>query len=303
MASKSVSELFEDFSLRRAKKQHTNQIRCKNNNKLTQLDEKKRALLLVKFECAVNGTSTKEVDERIAQIEQVEQAVIKEEVSILPYACSKCRDKGVIHGHYCSCFLSEVYQELYHAVDIDKLDADFKAFDFAVFDDTALLTNGKTQRKNAEIIRGIGEKYINGFPNTPKLNMLLRGKAGLGKSFLLNCMATAAKRRGIDVCLIRAGELFRSFFKHRMGEEMDLSFLNECELLLIDDLGTEPITQNVSIEYFFGLIDTRIENKKHTVIATNVDDLQKRYDDRISSRLESKKDCVLLVFAGTDVRQ
>ena len=89
------------------------------------------------------------------------------------------------------------------------------------------------------------------------------------------------------MCLIRAGELFGAFFRHRMGEEMPLSFLQDAQLLLIDDLGTEPMTQNVTTEYLFDLLNRRIEAGRHTAVATNVEDLQARYGERISSRLES----------------
>ena len=84
--------------------------------------------------------------------------------------------------------------------------------------------------------------------------ILLVGKTGLGKSFLLYCAAKRAKDRDIDVLLIRANELFKLFFEHRLGEEVDLSYLHRAQLLLVDDIGTEPVTQNVSNEYFYLVI-------------------------------------------------
>ena len=74
------------------------------------------------------------------------------------------------------------------------------------------------------------------------------------------------------MCLIRASALFDAFFRYLHGEEMPLHFLQETGLLMIDDLGTEPVTQNVTVEYLFDLLNRRIEAGRHTVIATNVDD-------------------------------
>jgi len=116
-------------------------------------------------------------------------------------------------------------------------------------------------------------------------------------------MAKLARQKGMDVMLIRANELFSLFFGHRMGEEIDLSYLQNAKLLLIDDLGAEPITNNVSIEYFYDLIEKRLNKGLNTVFATNIDDLQKRYDERISSRLESKNDSIQLFFDGKDLRK
>jgi DNA replication protein DnaC len=132
--------------------------------------------------------------------------------------------------------------------------------------------------------------------------MVITGKTGLGKTYLLECVAKAAKEKGIDVMLIRAGELFRLFFDHRMGEDVDLGFLYRADLLLADDIGTEPITNNVSVEYFYELVSKRLDAKKHTVYSTNIDDLQQRYDDRIASRLNSKEDSLMLLFDGGDLR-
>ncbi len=139
-------------------------------------------------------------------------------------------------------------------------------------------------------------------PRTGKPNLMVTGKTGLGKTYLLECMAKEARGRDIDVMMIRAGSLFRLFFDHRMGEDVDLSYLHNAGLLLIDDIGTEPVTNNVSIEYFYELVSKRLEAKKHTVYSTNIDDIQKRYDDRIASRLNSKDDATILLFDGKDLR-
>lgn len=302
MANKTVGDLLADFELKHAQKKHANERRRARSKKIQELETQKRTLLLKKLECAFLQGDLEDFDGQIATVECAIRKAEQEEGLSAAYDCSVCEDKGIVKGRYCDCFLREVYRKVYGAADVSALHESFDHFDFSVFDNSALQKNGRTQRQMMELYADICRDYIKKFPQTIKQNILLRGKAGLGKTYLLNCMAVEAERMHIDVCLIRATALFDVFFKHRMGEEMPLSFLRKAKLLLVDDLGTEPITQNVSIEYLFDLLNRRMEAGLHTVVATNIDDLQKRYDERISSRLEAKRACTTLFFDGDDLR-
>ncbi|CAK7062059.1 MAG: hypothetical protein DELT_03072 [Desulfovibrio sp.] len=301
MANKTVIDLLEDFSFRHAKIDQENERRMKNDAEIMKLEEQKRALLAEKLKRAFLAEDAAGFDGEIAELGRRQDEIARAKGLLIPYACPACRDTGLVGRKYCACFLREVYQSIYGAADVDALTESFERADMSVFDGEKELAMGKTQRALAELAYGICKKYVDAFPDTPRLNLLLRGKAGLGKSYLLRCVASAAKKRGIDVCLIRAGELFGAFFRHRMGEEMPLSFLQDAQLLLVDDLGTEPMTQNVTTEYLFDLLNRRLEAGRHTAVATNVDDLQGRYGERISSRLESRE-CAVLMLDGTDLR-
>lgn len=301
MANKYVIDLLEEFSFRHAKIRQENERRRMQDPRITELEEKKRALLLSKLERAFLAGEDGGEDAQIEEIEREQDLIAKQAGLVIPYACALCEDSGVAGGRYCTCFLREVYKNVFGAAEVSALAETFQAADMGVFDGEKTLHMGKTQRALAELAYGIGQRYAGAFPNTQRNNLLLRGNAGLGKSYLLNCVAAAAFEKGADVCLLRAGALFEAFFRHRMGEEVPLSFLWDAELLLIDDLGTEPMTQNVTTEYLFDLLNRRMEAKKHTVIATNVDDLQARYGERISSRLESR-DCAVLMLEGADLR-
>ena len=302
MANKTISDLLADFELRHAQKSCANERRRARSKIIQGIEEEKRALLLKKLECAFLQGEARACDKELAALEQREQEALRAEGIAEEYDCPACRDTGVIGGKYCNCFLYEVYRLVYGAVDLKTLTESFDTFDRSVFDDKLPQKSGKTQRQMMELYRKICEDYIGAFPKTVKQNILLRGKAGLGKTYLLNCMAKEAHKKGIDVCLMRSAALFDVFFKHRMGEEVPLEFLRNVQLLLIDDLGTEPVTQNVSTEYLFDLLNRRLEAGLHTVVATNIDDLQKRYDERISSRLEAKQACATLFFDGEDLR-
>ncbi len=300
--NKTVADLLEDFGLRHARVVHENEKRLRGDGQIQKLEEQKRALLMQKLECAFLAADEGDLDAQIRTLEEQERGLAEKKGLLVPYDCQMCKDTGIIGKRYCRCFLNEVYINIYGATDIAALDMDFEHADLSVFDGEKQLPMGKTQRQIAELVYGICQKYVAGFPKTPRQNLLLRGKAGLGKTYLLNCMAVAAKRQEIDVCLIRASALFDAFFRHRMGEEMPLHFLQEAGLLMIDDLGTEPVTQNVTVEYLFDLLNRRIEAGRHTVIATNVDDLQARYGERISSRMEGGKCCAVLLMDGDDIR-
>lgn len=301
MANKTVLDLLEDFSLRHAKIEQENDRRRRNDADIEKLEEKRRALLAEKLKRAFLAEDVSVFDEEIASIEAKQREIAEEKKLLLPYRCAACQDTGLAGGHYCGCFLSEVYAKIYGAADVSTLRERFEYADMSLFDGEKKLAMGKTQRELAALAYGICQKYADAFPDTARLNLLLRGKAGLGKTYLLRCVAAAVRARGFDVCLIRAGELFGAFFRHRMGEEMPLSFLQNAQLLLIDDLGTEPMTQNVTTEYLFDLLNRRMEAGLHTAVATNLEDLQGRYGERISSRLESRE-CAVLLLDGEDLR-
>lgn len=299
MANKYVIDLLEEFSFRHAKIEQENERRRLSDPRITELEEQKRALLLKKLERAFLTEDASRLDGEIERIGREQEAIVREKRLAVPYSCPVCGDSGIADGHYCKCFLREVYKNVFGAADVTAIRERLETADLGIFDGEAELPMGRTQRELAGIVYGICKKYVEAFPRTPRLNLLVRGSAGLGKSYLLNCIAGSAYAKGADICLLRAGELFDAFFRHRMGEEVPLDFLRDAELLLIDDLGTEPMTQNVTTEYLFDLINRRMD--KHTVIATNVDDLQARYGERISSRLESR-DCAVLMLDGADLR-
>ncbi len=301
MANKTISDLLADFELKHARKKHANENKRAKHKEIQQLESEKRTLLLKKLECAflVDGDSD-QYDPEIQALEKAQKEIEQKQGISAAYDCPLCEDTGIVNGQYCHCFLKEVYCQIYHAIRIDALAS--QDMDMTVFDDTEAIVDDLTQRDLVNMVYKIGDRYISDFPNTQKQNMLVLGKTGLGKTWFLHHMAVHADRKKIDTCLIRSTALFEAFFKHRMGEEIPLDFLKNAELLMIDDLGTEPITQNVTIEYFFDLLNYRMEEKKHTVVATNIDDLQKRYDDRIYSRLKDTNRCLTLRFSGQDLR-
>ncbi len=301
MKIRAVSDVIDEFKLYNSTKKFRFDKLCDEHEGLQKIREKICELALHNMQCALNGENYEE-QERALKLLAAEEKTVLEEIEKDRYNCAECEDTGRLGAKYCNCLLRKIYKEYYNAVDIKNSNIDYSKFSLDMFDNTKIVKYNKTQYGFMENNLRIAKKHIAAYPNTQRKNLLLTGKAGLGKSFLLYCMAKDAYERGIDVMLIRANEMFSMFFSHRMGEGADLSFLYNADMLMIDDLGTEPITQNVSIEYLYELIDRRLVNNKHTIFSTNIENLQKRYDERISSRIESKTDGITMLFDGGDLR-
>ncbi len=136
-------------------------------------------------------------------------------------------------------------------------------------------------------------------------NLLFVGGTGLGKTFLSACIARAVADRGYSVMYETAGHLFSKLEQAKFGgsEEarQEVSKLNQCDLLIIDDLGTEMPGQFVTAA-LYGLVNDRILAGKPMVISTNlnVDETARRYSPQIASRLHGNFD--RLTFVGSDIR-
>ena len=151
---------------------------------------------------------------------------------------------------------------------------------------------------------GMCEEYADGFPQTRFRNLLLTGAGGLGKTFLLNCIYARVMDRGLSAVRITAFRMFETMRQQHMGagEADGFDSLISAPLLLIDDLGTEPMMRNITVEYLFMLLNERIIAKRHTVIATNLsmEQLKERYGERVYSRLMDHS--AVIQLTGKDLR-
>ena len=136
--------------------------------------------------------------------------------------------------------------------------------------------------------------------------MLIAGKSGLGKTFLLKCIAQRVAQRGYTPTYVSAYRLFETTRQAYM--ENNSALMNpymDVQLLLIDDLGSEPLMNNVTVTQLFNLLNERQMAGRHTVISTNLNmkELQERYTERIASRLLDETGCARLTFTGSDIRR
>lgn len=269
---------------------------------MQEIKGKKKQFLKQFFFNAMHGVYEPILDEQLKEIEKQEAALLG---SLQAYSgCAQCGGTGILNGAYCSCLRDRIYREAYRAADIRDLAESFENSDKSLFSETFRCVNGATQREKYAALENYAKGYAENYPSTKKPNLFLTGNTGLGKTYVLRSIAKLVHQKGGDVLLIGASNLFSIFYQHRMGEEFDLKVLWDCGLLLIDDLGIEPITHNVTVEYFLDLLNRRIDNGKHTVIASNLstDNIVARYGERVYSRIRFKEICDQLVFEGQDIR-
>lgn len=224
------------------------------------------------------------------------------------YYCKDCQDVGYINNEKCHCFKKEVINLLYsgtNAKNIQKKET-FENFSLnyysKAYKDTTTNTSSYEHMLN---VRDLVKKYVDDFDNSPSTNLLFYGNTGLGKSFLSNCVANELIKQCHSVISLSAIELFHIFSKSEFGkDEEQEEFSDEilsCDLLIIDDLGTE-LSNSFTTSRLFYCINERILKGKSTIISTNFDltKLQEQYSDRIFSRImHSYK---VIKFFGNNIR-
>lgn len=217
----------------------------------------------------------------------------------LHYRCSICKDTGYVgeaRRMPCMCLQKKQLSQVRATSQIDERES-FEAFDPAIFP-------GDSQRKQMLTVRRVAENFADSFPDTAKHNLLLLGAAGLGKTYLLNSIAARVLARGFALRKLTAYTLMESLLDGiRQNTDGAAPFLS-VPLLLIDDLGTEPMMHNITLEFLFSILNERRNGNLHTVVATNltVDKLQERYGERVFSRLISTDDAHIIQLTGENLR-
>jgi len=279
---------------------------------LRELEEQRRDILLGQLEAILKNPAAKEdivkkaAQQTAAVNERILLLVEKEGIdlaSLRPaYVCPVCRDTGYREqaegSPFCECLLKRIYEDIYGAEDISLLEGGEDRFDEAIFNEAS------GARKRIQSIRRFIDQYAQAYPENHKKDLVLLGDAGLGKSFMLAYLAKKLQKKTRDILYIRAGKLFGVFHLHRLGELSLVEPLYDAAVLMIDDLGTEPMTQNVTREYLFELVEHRTQRGLPTMLAANMNEqqLKERYSERISSRLFAQKQSSVIRFIGADLR-
>lgn len=222
------------------------------------------------------------------------------------YRCPVCKDTGYVGdapARFCDCFEQRLRLRQHEDGSMAGLgEQNFERFNAAVAPEEG------GQREQLVKARSLCERYADSFPDTDFRNLVLTGEGGLGKTFLLNCVFERVTSRGFTAVRITAFRMFEAMRQQHMGndEKYDgFSALIGVPLLLIDDLGTEPMMRNITLEYLFTLLNERIAAKRHTVVATNLTaaQLKERYGERVASRLLDRSLCAAVLFRGKDLRR
>lgn len=226
------------------------------------------------------------------------------------YDCALCKDTGVVMTEHCRCKKRMITEELYALSGIDRaiINENFNTFDLGLFRANRNGSEIMSPKEAMKLYYDNAIAYTENFDRLKKRNIIYYGAVGTGKTFLCNCIAKALLDRGYLVVYQTASKLMnfisdynfsRTDEKHRLKSEYDM--LKNCDLLIIDDLGTE-IATSINMSNLFEVINDRIISESATIISTNLDmeGIREEYDDRIFSRILGSFD--LYHVFGDDLR-
>ena len=224
----------------------------------------------------------------------------------MPCTCPICQDTGYVGSQKCSCFKKAEIELLYTQSNLKEIleKENFDHFSFDFYSDT--ITNdstGLTERETARRAYNLAREFIADFDNSFQ-NLFFYGDTGVGKTFLSHCIAHDLLDSAHCVLYFSAFELFdflASSAFSRSSDAPDDEPIFDCDLLIIDDLGTELTNSFVSSQLFL-CINERIMRKKSTIISTNLklEDFSATYSERTFSRIASNYQMTKLV--GKDIR-
>ncbi|MDE6869747.1 MAG: ATP-binding protein [Clostridia bacterium] len=206
-----------------------------------------------------------------------------------PYLCLSCKDTGYVDGKPCEC-LKEQYNALI------KENASLTTLPKFRFEDNEFASLDVPQAKGMNKLYSIMQsKVCNDFDSCKWLNFMLSGSSGVGKTCLALATANDLLEKGVSVMYLSAFEFVNIFLDKHTHKQTALSrksdYVNECEMLIIDNFGEEPIYKNVTLEYLFSTVDNRMSNNKKTFICTKLGAgaLINRYGETFLSKFTDKK--------------
>ena len=225
----------------------------------------------------------------------------------MQYDCPDCEDTGYISSEKCHCFKKAAVDLLYTQSNMREIlqKENFSHFSFDYYSDTIRdEITGLTARQSAHDAVMQARQFIDSFGKEFR-NLFLHGNTGVGKTFLTNCIAKELIDRAHCVIYFSAFDLFHALaqntFQRDSGSEDIQEDILTCDLLIIDDLGTE-LTNSFVTTALFQCINERILRKKPTIISTNLslDQFKELYSERIFSRITSNYTMIKLI--GKDIR-
>jgi len=284
---------------------------------IARLREKNRRLAMEALRAVMATTTPEEAKQQAQRIRDqgIEtNAQIKSRLAALGltenyleenYRCDICRDTGYVGdapARFCDCFLERVNQSVTSDAGLaGEQDECFETFS------EARIPEENGQRAKTVALKKLCEEYADTYPDGRFRNLLITGTGGLGKTFLLNSTYQRIRQRGFDARRLTAYRMFEAMRQRHMGRQEGqdgFERLLDVPMLFIDDLGTEPMMNNITVDYLFLLLNERMAAKKHTFIATNLTpaEILKRYGERVASRLLDRTCGACVRLEGKDLR-
>lgn len=311
-----MKKVADDLTEKRSKAAAVSDLRREEiHQKIPELVEIDRVLAMTGikiFEASRHGPDG--LEERISKLreENLSMNKIRREILVgfgypedytdIHYDCDICSDSGYVGLKMCSCMKQALIELGYESSGIGRLmeRQRFETFslDYYTGQDKEIMRN--TFNKIKKFADTFGDNQSSGG------NILMFGLTGLGKTHLSTSAAKVVIEKGYDVVYETSQNIFSDFeyqrFRAGYGESEDRTDRYfDCDLLIMDDLGTE-ISNTFTVACLYNIINTRLNHGKSTIINTNLnkDDLQKRYAERITSRLFGEFS--IMMFKGNDIR-
>lgn len=257
----------------------------------------------------INGEDVKsEMQSALKELSDKKKHILNEnglDMSVFEprYNCSVCNDTGYVGNEMCACFKNRIIEENFRFSNIGETlsHQTFDSFDFEFYSEEKQEGFPLSPRENMRRNFAVCNTFANRFDEVTK-NLLLTGKTGLGKTFLSTCIANKLLSTGKSVVYISAVDFFKRIEKSRFDStNTDTLLFENCDLLIIDDLGTEaPSVYTTAV--FSDILDKRIRTNRKMIFSSNhrFSEFEKIYGERVSSRLAGHFEC--LIFYGKDIR-
>ena len=251
-----------------------------------------------------------EFKKKIKKLQDEKKTIIKENkidknYNKAVYRCNICSDTGYTEdGRKCVCFKQKLINEAYAKSNLGEMleKQNFDNFSFEYYPEK-LADTDVSPLENMKNIYNRAKSFCDNFEKETK-SLLFYGSTGLGKTFLSSCIAKNLMDNGKIVIYSRAPKLFGMYEDYKFGRNPDKTLIDEiynCDLLIIDDLGTES-KNSMNISLILEIINERTSENKKTIINTNLDlsELTKQYSQRFTSRIIEY--FITCKFTGKDIR-
>lgn len=250
-----------------------------------------------------DGTAVNDIKKELIEIDEKKHQILKkagygadalEDI----HSCKICGDEGFYDGSPCSCYLKLIREEAYK---LSNLELRIEKENFSTYNENIFSDKEVAARQKNYVMR-----YCNPNEETA-LNLLFIGSTGTGKTFLSSCIAKEFLDTGRSVLYLSATALLEAIDKAKFEKsdsdfyEEYIDFVENCDLLIVDDLGTE-YSFGYPQSRLFDILESRTVNGRRTVISTNLstDELTSKYSPRFYSRI--MQDYQILLFKGKDFR-
>ncbi|MCM1259008.1 MAG: ATP-binding protein [Roseburia sp.] len=320
LSNSQYDEILREYNAKQIRNQHLAENRKKEvyakDARLKEIDDAISSCSVTQARKLLNGDRA-----ALAVLREEIKAYRKERLHILErlgcgedyfvpdYDCPDCRDTGYIGDKRCHCFKQRAIDLVYTQSNIRNIlqEENFQTFSYEYYSKIEInpstgLSSLETMKNAVRTCHNFIDEFDRHFSN-----LFLYGDTGVGKTFLSNCVAKELLDQGHSVIYFTAFQLFDIFekntFRHKTDSDMVASHQNifDCDLLIIDDLGTE-MPNSFTISQLFLCLNERILRKKSTIISTNlpISQMAQTYSERTFSRITSNY--VMIKLFGDDIR-